>query len=367
MLPRNNMQASQLKGSKKIIIGILLVALLAVILAVLVLARPSGLSPTVNAKASGAFFVGPVGTQLNASFIDALSNLSAQLQQVGAEQLAGKIIKVNGSPSFYVLLFGNGYSDYDIIPLPVANATPLYANGKPIVVMFSAQGCPFCAGMRWPVAIALSRFGNFTRLYYARSATNDGNAPTFLFNFSMAQFYNSTKQPPVAGGTAPYGDEYPTPISQGAYYSSPYVVFEPFDEVASSFFINASGLEMLNATIYKDVFLQGNMQENGTPYGFGIRGFSLGGVPFIDIGNRYVFDGAIINASTYLSSAGLKKYATHASMLYSIQNPTPDSFGETVLGAANLLTADICLSINNTAQVCKLAYISQLEKKITQI
>ncbi|MEM0074685.1 MAG: DUF929 family protein [Candidatus Micrarchaeaceae archaeon] len=358
---------------KLLLIVIVVIAAIIVAAAILSSLKPkSSLSPSINAKASGAFFLGPDGSPMNASFMSIISNLSAQLEVVGEEQLSGTFIHVNATssqPGFYVLLFGNAsVQNYDLVPIPVSpSIAPLTSNNTLMFVFISAQGCPYCAGMRWPVAIALSRFGNFSKLFYDRSATNDGNVPTFMFNFSEAEFNSATKNPPVSNGEAPYGDEYPTPISTGSYYSSKYITLEPFDEMGSSFFFNDTGLEALSPLVYSNVYLEANKQVNGTYSGFGIKGFSMGGVPFFSIGNKYVFDGAIINASTYLSQTGLEIYNTHASMLYSIENPKPGSFGQTALGAANLLTADICLSINNTAPVCSLPYIKQLEAKLSAL
>ncbi len=342
----------------------------------------SSLKPTVNANASGAFFLGPDGESLGSTYVNGLSNLGSQLALVGAQQASGRFLyekptttSQGPSPGYYVLVYGNGSGqNYDIVPISVPSNFSNYSisqGGKPAFVYIGAQGCPFCAGQRWVIAVTLSRFGNFTKLFYDRSATNDGNIPTLMFNFSQSLFKEATSQAAIDSGQAPYGDGNPTPFVTGSYYTSKYINFEPFDELGTSFLVNASGIGQLNPTVYSNVYEKGMYGFNATSagvsaaHGFGITNFFVGGVPFFDINNQYVFDGATLNAGTYISSSGLNPaYSTHADILNSIENPTPGSLGQTILGAANILTAQICSVINNTAPVCSLSYISELEGKI---
>ena len=345
----------------------------------------SSLKPSVNAGASGAFFLGPDGESLGSTYINGLSDLSAQLAQVGAQQVAGSIqyekpaTTSNGpSPGYYVLVYGSSSSEnYDIIPITVPSNFSNYSisqNGKPTFAYIGAQGCPFCAGQRWAFIIALSRFGNFTKLFYDRSATSDANVPTIMFNFSSALFSEATSQPAIDSGSAPYGDGNPEPFVSGAYYTSKYINFEPMDELGGSFLVNTTGIAQISPLIYNNAYSKGQYHLNASSnavssaHGFGITNFFVGGVPFFDINNQYVFDGEIANAGTYLSSSGLNPaYSTHADILNSIENPTGGSLGQTELGAANILTAQICSTINNSAPVCSLSYISELEKTITSL
>jgi len=337
-----------------------------------------------NTSTSLQFFKGPIG-QPEPNYVSALSNLSAQLKEVGQQQLSGNVECVPAgntssgpNPAYCVLLIGN--NNYDIVPIKVGgNSTmrvngssefklPLLTypyNGKPTFVYIGAQGCPFCAGMRWAIIIALSRFGNFSNLFYDRSATNDGNVPTFTFDYNAKLFYNAVSQPSISG-QAPYGDRNPTPFFVGAYYNSSYINFIPLDEVGSSFLVNISGIAAVSPFVFNNVVLAS--QAFNSYHGFAIYNFLAGGVPFFDINNQYVFDGANINAGTYLSSSGLNPaYSTHQDMLNSIENPASGSFGQTVLGSANILTAQICEVLNNTAPVCSLSYISGLESKLNII
>ncbi|MCL5976240.1 MAG: DUF929 family protein [Candidatus Parvarchaeota archaeon] len=336
-----------------------------------------------NSATSLQFFKGPIG-QSEPNYVTALSNLSTQLEEVGQSQLNGNIECVPAAntsrgpnPSYCVLLIGS--SNYDIVPIKVGGNSTVKVNGsselklplltyggKPTFVYIGAQGCPFCAGMRWSIIIALSRFGNFSNLFYDRSATNDANVPTFTFDYNANLFYDAVSKPAIDSGAAPYGDNNPTPFFVGAYYNSSYINFIPLDETGSSFLVNITGIATVSPFVFNNVVLAS--QAFTSYHGFGIYNFLAGGVPFFDINNQYVFDGASINAGTYLTSSGLNPaYSTHQDMLNSIENPTSGSFGQTVLGAANILTAQICETLNNTAPVCSLSYISGLESKLNTI
>ncbi len=318
---------------------------------------------TVN---SSQFFLGPIGTEMNASFIPSLSNLSSQLAAVGQEQLAGKLTYIAAAaatstagptPGYYVLVMPD--NNYDLVPIPVNSAAgSLTENGKPTMVYVGAQGCPYCAQERYVMAIALSRFGNFTELFYDRSATNDGNIPTFTFNFSASTFASAMALPAIIGNSgpaAPGGDRQPTGFFIGDHYSSPYINFLSFDQAGSSYFVNSAALSS---------YLPSNFTGPATA-GFGITNFPdypAYGVPFFDVNNQYVFDGATLNPNIVFGDLGA--FTSQSNMTASLQTPSKDSFGETALGAANILTADICIVIKNAAPVCSLAYISALENVV---
>ena len=58
----------------------------------------------------------------------------------------------------------------------------LVADGKPEMLFIGAEFCPHCAAQRWPLYIALSKFGTFSpqpgRIH---SANADGDVPTLTF------------------------------------------------------------------------------------------------------------------------------------------------------------------------------------------
>lgn len=350
-----------------LLVLIVIVAAVAVVLYAF-LALPA-VQKTQAITTSGQYFLGPVGSSLGSDFITGLSNVSDQLQTVAEKQIAGTIqcsapvaatSSSAASPGFCVLVMSD--NNYDIIPIRIPanySAPTLSQNNKITFVYIGAQGCPFCAQQRWALALALSNFGNFSNLFDDESATIDGSVPTVLFNFSSSLYNKYAALPPIYSSTgaaeAPYGDEYATPFLEGAYYTSNYINFEPFDELVSSFWINTSGLP---SDIQDSVLLPA--QE-----GFGIKDFSLGGVPFFDINNQYIFDGATVAPILFGQVSTVPpQYSTQKDILASIQNPASGSFGETALGAANIFTAQICTLLNNTAPVCKASYIRELQAKI---
>ena len=62
------------------------------------------------------------------------------------------------------------------------NGKALTADGKPELLYIGAEYCPHCAAQRWPLYVALSKFGTFSpqpgRIH---SANQEGNVPTLSF------------------------------------------------------------------------------------------------------------------------------------------------------------------------------------------
>jgi hypothetical protein len=69
-------------------------------------------------------------------------------------------------------------------PKVLTGAALTSAAGKPEVLYVGAEYCPYCGVTRWPLAIALSRFGTLSGLQTTYSAANDTagpNTPTLDF------------------------------------------------------------------------------------------------------------------------------------------------------------------------------------------
>lgn len=58
-------------------------------------------------------------------------------------------------------------------PQALSNGTRKTADGKPRVLFIGAEFCPYCAAERWPLAVALSRFGTLHNLGQTTSSAND--------------------------------------------------------------------------------------------------------------------------------------------------------------------------------------------------
>jgi hypothetical protein len=71
-------------------------------------------------------------------------------------------------------------------PSRLTGAALTGAGGKPEVLYIGAEYCPYCAVTRWPLAVALSRFGTFSNLQTTTSSSTDTNpnTPTLSFHGS---------------------------------------------------------------------------------------------------------------------------------------------------------------------------------------
>jgi Domain of unknown function (DUF929) len=116
----------------------------------------------------------------------------------GASRLAPADVvqRAAGVPPFVLEAVGPGNGVRPPERLPAGTA-PLTSNGLPRIVYVGADYCPFCAVQRWPLVVALSRFGTFRDLGATSSSSRDAYPNTSTFSF------------------------------HGSTYSSPYLVFTP--------------------------------------------------------------------------------------------------------------------------------------------
>ena len=175
-------------------------------------------------------------------------------------------------------------------------APALTQDGKPRLLYVGAEYCPYCAAERWPITVALSRFGAFTNLGSTASSSEDvyPSTPTLSFHGATytSQYLSFT------------GVETTTNKRQGNSY-------EPLDSLTSAD----------NAIVTK---------YNAPPY---ISGQG-GAIPFIDIGGTFVSAGA-----SY--SPQLLAGKTHEQVAAALKNPS-DPIAQAVDGSANVFTAAIC-------------------------
>ncbi len=180
-------------------------------------------------------------------------------------------------------------------------------NGHPEVFYMGAEYCPYCAAERWPMIIALSRFGTFSGLKTTSSSSSDvyPNTPTFTFH--------------------------------GATYVSQYVDFVSVETTDR----NQNPLESPTSA----------EQALVTQYD------TSGSIPFVDFGNHYAFSGAM-----YLPDvlSGMSWQAVADSLLQ------PSSAqAKPILGSANLITAAVCkLTADQPAAVCSSSTIQGIEKTL---
>ena len=189
----------------------------------------------------------------------------------------------------------------------VSGTTLTGPSGKPEVFYYGAEYCPFCAAERWPLIIALSRFGTFTGLQTTTSSSTDVNPNTVTFTF------------------------------RSATYSSQYLDFASVETTDR----DQKTLQSPTAA-QKDLV---NRYDTG------------GSIPFVDFANKYAFDGAmyspdVISGMSWLAVADSLKQADSTQ-------------AKAILGSANLITAAICKSTGDQpSTVCSSTTIQNLEKNL---
>ena len=74
-------------------------------------------------------------------------------------------------------------TDLGALPTVLTGQPVLKSAGKPEVLFVGAEYCPFCAAERWPLIVALSRFGHFTGFKNMQSAQLSVFPDTQTFSF----------------------------------------------------------------------------------------------------------------------------------------------------------------------------------------
>jgi thiol-disulfide isomerase/thioredoxin len=273
--------------------GILLGGSIVVVIAVVVALVVAFNLRSNNKPATAAG--GVHGTPLPASVSGNITSVpAATLDQIGSGSI----------PSYQ----NKTYTGSPIAPI---SDTPLTSGGKPEMLYIGAEYCPYCAAMRWSMAVALSRFGQFTTpLHGFHSSPTDvaPNTPTLTF------------------------------YQQG--YSSKYLVFTPVENED----INRKPLQSTTSA-QQSLWQKYDSSSSGLGY------------PFVDFGNKAVlkyplFDPGILKGMTW---------AQVASAMHDPSSPVAQSIN----GAANYMTAAICkMTTSNRAPVCSSSAVTKLESGV---
>jgi hypothetical protein len=204
------------------------------------------------------------------------------------------------------------------------NGSTLTSGGKPEVLYVGAEYCPFCGAQRWPMIVALSRFGTFTGLktIHSSSTDYDPNTPTWTF-------YGST-------------------------YTSKYINFTSVEETTNERQGNSSSTSVPYVTLQTPTSAEEALLTKWDP-GSGSGG---GAIPFIDIGNKYVEVG---NLPPY--GPDMLKGKTWAQVGAAMTQPT-SAIAQGADGSANYMTAGICKLTNNQPSTACTPAIQALETKI---
>lgn len=233
-----------------------------------------------------------------------------QQQAQSDPQLVGKTIPnslyayMSGVSNATLSGIGNGGSSH----LQSVTGSPLTSNGKPEFLYIGADYCPYCAAERWSMIVALSKFGSFSRLEYMLS----GDAPEAYPATSTFTFAHSS-------------------------YTSQYITFV--------------SVEIKDRLGNPQQTMSSDQQNIMTQYD------ASQGIPFIDLGNQYVFV-----SSQFLPSAinGLS-WNQIASQL---DQPT-SSVARSIDGAANVLITALCkIDGGQPSSVCSQSYANLAQMPI---
>jgi len=227
--------------------------------------------------------------------------------------LTAVVDKVTSVPASTLDAVGAGAGAVTGKPASISGPA-LTASGKPEMLYIGAEYCPYCAGERWAMIVALSRFGTFSGLSTVHSSSTDvfANTPTFTF-------YKST-------------------------YTSSYLTFTPVETTTNvKDSSSPSGYVPLQTPTAAQTALQHQYDPGGS-------------TPFIDFGNKYQITGASYDVGVL---AGL----SWSQIAADLSNPS-SAVAKSVDGTANYITAAICkMTGNQPASACTTA-VQSLESQL---
>ena len=213
-----------------------------------------------------------------------------------------------------------GKGSLQTMPIPIRASLERGPNGLPLVTYVGAEYCPFCAGERWPLIVALSRFGTFSGLELSHSSTTDVYPNTSTFSF-----VNAT-------------------------YSSPTVDFSSV-ELQSNVRSGNGYAPLQTPTPGQESLLR---TYDAAPY---VPAQSAGSIPFIDFGGQYMVSGASYDV-------GSLRGMTQEQVAAQLTNPSSPQT-QAIIGSANVLTAAICSATGDTpGNVCGQAPVKSLEAQL---
>lgn len=198
------------------------------------------------------------------------------------------------------------------VQLQKVNGQPLTgAGGRPQLLYVGAEYCPYCAAQRWPLLVALFRFGRLDGLGLTTSSSTDvyPNTPTLTFH--------------------------------GSSYASEHLDFVAVETA------DRQGAPLERLSPDQQALLQ---RYDVPPYVT-----TAGGIPFLDFGNRFVVSGAAF-------SPDLLQGMDHQQVVAALQDPSSPQ-ARAVLGTANVFTAAICeMTGQRPADVCGSQAIVSIQK-----
>jgi hypothetical protein len=216
------------------------------------------------------------------------------------------------------------------LTLPVVadseGATPPPAGTPPEVLFVGSEFCPFCAAERWPLVVALARFGTFQVLHDTVSADASVFPSIQTFTFD------------------------------GVRYSSPYVSLDGIELYSNQVGSDRSYLPLAHLTpAQSDLIAAASPRSSaGSPP-----------VPFLDIGGKMSATSSGVSPALFvgLSLGQIADQVTHPPPPVGARGAVVvPSVGRAILAAANQVTAGICLATDQRpAKVCRSSGVRQAD------
>jgi hypothetical protein len=200
-------------------------------------------------------------------------------------------------------------------PLLLKSQPPLRFDGKPGIYYMGSEPCPLCAAERWAFLVATSRFGAWSTLGIAQSASNDEFPNTQTFTLARSSF------------------------------SSPFITVRTVERLSSHQLANGR-----YSTLQQPTSLEASLySEYDTPRYFPA---SPGTLPFLDFGNHVVAAGPSYDPGIL---AGLNRGQVAADLT----DPT-NRVTQAIVGTANYLAAAICsIDARQPRSVCTSSGVTQ--------
>jgi hypothetical protein len=218
---------------------------------------------------------------------------------------------ITNVPASTLAKIGTGQLPSSGLPVKPITDTALTSANKPEMLYIGAEFCPYCAAMRWSMAVALAKFGTFGPLKGIHSSSNDvyPNTPTLTFHNQQ--------------------------------YSSPYLTFTPIEHQT----VDSKPLQPLSKA----------QQALWRKYDTNSQGQV--GYPFIDFGNKTIMTGPLF-------SPQVLRGLTWAQIASKLKDPN-DPVAQNVGAGANYITAAICkMTGNKPGSVCTAPEVKALSGKV---
>ena len=240
-----------------------------------------------------------------------IKSLQKPAKHLGSGNLPAAVTSnITNVPASTLSSVGTGSLASSGLPIKPVTGKALTASGKPEMLYIGAEYCPYCAAMRWAMAVSLSKFGTFGPLKGIHSSSTDvyPNTPTLTF-------YKQR-------------------------YTSPYLTFTPVENLD----VQKQHLQTVSSS-QKALWIQYGSTNGQVGY------------PFVDFGNKVALTGPL-----YLPT--MLHGLTWSQIASKLKNPN-DPVAQAVDGAANYVTASICkMTGDKPGSVCSAPGIKSIEANL---